>query len=234
MDYGQGDYVGQLATILAHEVKNPLSLIKANIDYLELCDNDKIYSKNYIVIKNQLQKTNDILLEFLNLVTATQDSFEYINIIQINKIIKEIISEYKSVYKQFKLTIRNKVRQPEKTYIFCDKKSIAIAFRNIVKNAVEACIGLSGEEIIINVSVTEEENGNILYSFADNGPGLDEQTLFMLEQSMRYTTKKGGSGLGISICHNVLKEHGGKFSITNGKFGGCVSKVTLPAKRLEQ
>ncbi len=212
----------QLTAELAHEVKNPVALIKANIDYMQIIDTNGVYDKNFGIIKKELQKITNIVMDFIKLAKPVQNSER--EIIFIYDLIFEIIEEFDTPFDdkeiKFELTCFN-----EDLKFLGEYSKICIVFFNIFKNAVEAIsekgnistfIGREGDEIVIKV--------------VDSGEGINEG----IEKEVGtpfFTTKVGGSGLGLSICKKVIEGHNGTFKIYNNEGAGCTVEVRIREER---
>ena len=210
----------QIAAALAHEVKNPLSLVKANLDILETNEAAVLYEKNYSMIRRELNKIDQLLLEFLTIATPVNINSDLVYIVDI---LKNITEKYQSSFKNisFNLTYFS-----DDITVFGNEKSLSILFHNIIKNAVEAMdTNKFGENQVVSISLTTWGN-DLTIEISDTGCGIacGQETAIT---SDFYTTKKMGTGLGLGICHKIAEDHKGSFAIKNG-VKGCVVKVVLP------
>ncbi len=208
----------RLTAEFAHEVKNPVSLIKANIEYMQTSDTSGVYEKNYGIIKKELQKITNIVMEFIKLTKSAENSEK--EVIFIYDLVSEVIEEFDTPYEgkniSFELNCFDKDLK-----IFGEYSKICIVFFNIFKNAVEAI-----EKDGIISAFIGKENSDIIVKISDTGVGIKEE--FEKEIGTPFfTTKKGGSGLGISICKNVIESHGGTFLIFNNEKKGCTVEIKL-------
>jgi signal transduction histidine kinase len=214
------DTIEMLAATVAHEVKNPLSLIRANIDYIELCDKEKKFAHNYNVMKNELQKAQDMLVRFIELIRVI---YKFDEEVAVYDVIMTVIENYRG-----KLTGQNdiafNVACPDKNLNFEGNFQLfSMAMSNVLKNAVEALD--SGGLVDISVFCDAE---NIKITIKDSGPGLSEEALEGINSGTGYTSKRFGSGIGINICRNIIHEHYGTFEIGNAPDGGCLVTITVP------
>ncbi len=215
------EYLGiveMMAATLAHEVKNPLSLIRANIDYIELCDKEKKYINNYKIMRNELDRANEILYDFIAFMMPGAQKSEDVNICSI---IDEVVSSYETTLnKPIKF-----VRQYPKNIplIIGDRQRLRVVAANVIKNAVEA------QSTLINIKVSVKNN-MLKLTVQDNGCGISQETLDKIKTDIFYTTKKYGSGLGVNICKKITKEHGGIYNIKPKSKGGCEVVIELPLK----
>lgn len=209
--------VEEIASTIAHEIKNPLSLVKANVELLEMADLDSVYSKNYLVIKNELNKINEMIMDFLQL--TNQNSTDH-DIVYVYDIIFNILEKYRITldsYIDFTINCSDK-----ELSVIGDEKNLEKVFLNIFKNAVEA---LEGEKGTLEINILKSDD-KVLISFCDSGVGVKEYETNRLGESL-YTTKPNGNGLGFAICQKIIHEHGGTISIKNNETKGATVTVVL-------
>jgi signal transduction histidine kinase len=84
---------------------------------------------------------------------------------------------------------------------------------NICKNSIEAMIELPNSKLIIEAGIIEENN-SIYIKVSDNGKGMDKKTLDKIGTPF-FTTKQGGTGLGLSVCYDIIKQHRGWIDVTS-------------------
>lgn len=215
--------IEQIAAALAHEVKNPLTLVRARIDLLESNDEKADNKKNYNLIRKELNKINEIILEFINITQATsEEDFDYI---YISDIILSITEKYRDIYRNRINFIIN--TECTDIAILGLEKTIQILFNNIIKNALEA-IEEDGQ-IVISIE-TNNVHDSITVTVKDTGKGLPENLEDKIYENF-FTTKEFGSGLGLSICQKIVQDHKGNFSISNNNSVGCTAKVSFPIRR---
>ena len=224
MDFYTNNNFEQLSREFAHEVKNPLSLIKANIDYLQTSDTDGVYEKNYGVIKKELQKITNVVKDFIKVAKPFNsiDSTSYTEIIFIEDLVADVIEEFSTPIGdkkiQYELHCIN-----EDLKIIGEYSKICIVFFNLLKNSIEAIE--SEGKITIDIS---EKDKDIVIRITDNGAGIKkgfEETV----GTPFVTTKSTGSGLGLSICQKIIESHKGSFRLFNNKDSerGCTAEIVL-------
>ena len=210
----------QIAAALAHEVKNPLTLAKARLDLLESSDERIDNKKSYNLIRKELNKINDIMLDFINIMqTPDEENFDFV---YLSDIIYSLAERYKEIYESrinFTVDVEN-----TEVVILGNEKNIQILFNNIIKNALEA-IEKDGQ-IFLSVR-TNQANGSIIATVRDTGKGIPKDLENKIHENY-FTTKKFGSGLGLSICKKIAQDHKGKFEISNNDDLGCIAKVVFP------
>lgn len=208
----------KMTMALAHEVKNPVSLIKAHIELLELDKELSEYKSNISIIKRELNKISDIISDFM-LFYKPENSIKDINIVPI---IKEIMERFKIYSKEnIKFSLALECNKDEFNINLQDIK-ISMLFNNIYKNAVESIKDEQGH-IITKIYIL---NNRPTIDIIDDGEGLKKHSLQDIKKPF-VTYKKGGTGFGIVICESILNDIGGKFEIFNNKDKGCTVRLTF-------
>lgn len=212
--------IQEKALFLAHEVKNPISLIKANIELLELDSNMSIYEKNIDIIKKELNKITFIISDFLDTNKKDFSSFKTIKNFDLILLLKELNQNLSLINKTKKINFCLKCFcESNQVFIDADYLKLSILFSNIYKNAIEA-IDFSGN---INTYIKKEQ-GFLIVEIKDDGKGLDLSLKNNIGK-LFFTTKKTGSGIGLSICKQIVDELGATFEIFNNKDKGCTVRI---------
>lgn len=211
--------IEQIAAGLAHEVKNPLSLVRANIDLLELTDSEDLHKNNYMIMRREIEKINDLLLDFIQFAKPIENNLEVMDIIPV---ISELLDTVRLTYSkkiQFSLDCEG---LGEGLLVFGDTSKIRRVLLNIIKNAVEAV----DENGMIKLYV--KRNGKYVEIICkDNGKGFDSEQLKKMSEPF-FTTKQGGSGLGLFISKAIIDEHKGIFNISGESGKGCTVTIKIP------
>ena len=115
-----------------------------------------------------------------------------------------------------------------------DKDLLYRAFYNILINGQQAMDGPGIVRIRGAVEHLAQENGSgrVRLEFLDSGPGFDPAVLSSLLDPF-FTTKDGGTGLGLPIVQSIITSHGGQIELENGPEGGALVRVLLPAADVE-
>lgn len=203
----------EIAAVLAHEVKNPVAIIKANIDSIrDLLP--KSADKNIDVIYNAISRL-DKLIESYRLINIKTSNNE---LIYVEDMLIDIIEDYNIS----KPDIEFKYNCSSDLSLYGSYDKLSILFYNIYKNAVEAIENRG--EIVTDVY---PEGNRIVIKITDNGRGIEDINSVGLPY---YTTKENGTGLGILICKNIVDEHSGELYFKNNIVGSSVI-VKLPVNK---
>ena len=214
-----------IARKLAHEIRNPLTPIQLSLDRIaDKISTDDSSKKHLTIINNQILEISSLVNNFSDFARMPKPIFEGNNLLDI---INNSIDTYKLNYEKINFITNNELKA---TRIFCDKHQINRVLINLYKNSVESIEEVSSEtedfgEIITKIS---DDKKNFIITIYDNGVGFKESGKDN-EQDPYFTTKKDGSGLGLSIVSKIIHEHNGQIFYDNRleKKGAFVT-ITLP------
>ena len=208
--------IGELSARVAHDLRNPIGIIKNAIELIEMSSDDitnEKLSKRIKIIKKASDRMSRQINDVLDFVRTRPLELE-------NKSVKEILeASAKSIpLESVKITL------PENdALIDCDGRQLEIVFSNILTNAVQA-IEESGE---IKVRILEEED-DVRVEIEDSGPGIPEDKIEQIFDPL-FTTKSGGTGLGLVSCKNIVEQHKGKIVAKNNP---TIFEIVLPKKQV--
>jgi len=185
--------IGQLTSRIAHDIKNPLSVLQMSIDLLRQ-SNDKLSD----------QKTQYKLNIIAKNITRISSQVNFVlDFIRERQIRKEKIKLSDCINESIKnLTI------PENIKI--NKKSTKTEFTNLFINSIQA---IDDKEGTIDVTASEDKD-HIIISIQDSGPGISEEVRATLFEPL-VTTKQTGTGLGLVSCKSIIENHGGTIIAKN-------------------
>gem|GEM_PF-1147283 len=211
--------VGQLATGIAHEIRNPLAIIKMIEQTMksELKDNnDAIIELS--IIDEEVERANRVIKSLMEFGKPSKNEKK---ISSLNDIIEDVLIIINKYVFQHKVKINfNKGELP---YSKFDKEQLKQAFVNLIFNAVEAMP--QGGEISI---LTEIVSGNwIKVIFKDTGIGIEESNLKDIFNPF-FTTKEEGTGLGLPIVHRIIEEHEGIIKASSTVGEGTQFEILFP------
>ena len=215
---------GNLARKLAHEIKNPLTPIQLTIDriktkYSEKVDNNQKenFEENLKIINNQIKQIENLVNEFSDFARMPKPILKNNDLIQI---IKDNIKLLSELDKNIKINFKS---HSQSIVFKGDKEQLSRVFFNLIKNSIESIKQKEeknpdfSKEISIEIT---DNSDHINVTIIDNGLGFD-----ILSNNIKdilhpyFTTKKNGSGLGLSIVNKILNDHNGKIEfikINNG------------------
>ncbi|MFD1637719.1 ATP-binding protein [Evansella tamaricis] len=211
--------IGELAAGIAHEIRNPLTSLKG---FLQLISHESSGSKYEDIMSSELERINLIVNELLLLAKPKEMEFEPTRILSLLKTVVTIANTQAILHNiQIKLVYNEEL---EKIMIYCEENKLKQVFLNLLKNAIEAM----NEEG--NIYIKFKKLGDKLHLFfIDEGPGISKEIIGNLGKRF-YTTKPDGTGLGLMISMNIIREHQGELFITSEEGIGTKVEVVLPIK----
>ena len=209
---------------ITHEIKNPIAVIKAYLDMMDIEDKKKV--KKYIpIIKSEIDRLLNLLEDFL-LVNKANISFD---IMDINMLIDDIIDRELPIIKSNKIKFEKDLIDDE-IYINGDYNRLAQVLINIIKNSIEA-MDTKDYKLLIIKEVIKENNVNIIIS--DSGVGISKRIMNMIKEPF-YTTKNRGTGLGVSLSDEIIKAHTGTLVYESKENIGTKVTIKLPIIREDE
>ena len=216
-----------IARKLAHEIRNPLTPIQLSLDRIkDKISRDESSKKHLSIINNQIFEISKLVNEFSDFARMPKPVFEKNDILNITK---NSFETYQLNYEKINFIFENFLNNSE---IYCDKGQINRVLLNIYKNAIEsieerALTSKIKGEIVTKLS---EDKKHYFILIFDNGIGFKDSKNFK-HNDPYFTTKKDGSGLGLSIVSKIVHEHNGQIFYDNNKDqNGAYVNITLPKK----
>ena len=214
-----------IARKLAHEIRNPLTPIQLSLDRIkEKISDDENSKKHLSIINNQIFEISKLVNNFSDFARMPKPIYQKNNLLDV---IKTSVDTYKLNYQNIKFKLDNDLTDE---IIFCDKGHISRLLMNLYKNSIESIDekydqDKSAGEIITKLS---NNNYNFVITIIDSGVGFKDSGRFT-QHDPYFTTKKNGSGLGLSIVSKIVHEHNGQIFYDNrSDSNGAYVTVTLP------
>ena len=201
--------LGRLSSTIAHEMRNPLSIIGNAVYLLEKkCQGDKKIKKYIDIIHEELKHANDVINEILEF-TRLKDPVK--TSVDLQATLDLIFERYFNAHNiKYSLHLL-----PEPFIIMADPRQLVMLFANLIKNSVES----KPEGVRIVISGKKIGNEAIIH-FCDNGPGIPDDIREHLFEPL-YTTKTKGTGLGLFLCKMIVERHGGSIQLLSHEKGTC-------------
>ena len=225
--------MGRVVASIAHEIRNPLGIISSSAELLikRMTKTDDLVTGRILqAIYDEARRLARTVSDFLDYARPRQPKQE---LADINAMISQAI-----VFLGPDLTDRDigVVRSGEldsPLLVVGDKDLLYRAFYNIMSNAVQA-MGNSGT-LTIHLARVQAPEPAFQILFSDTGTGFSEEHMSQLLDPF-FTTKEGGTGLGLPIVNSIITSHGGILTLANAKDGGaevCVVLPEAPAESIE-
>jgi two-component system nitrogen regulation sensor histidine kinase NtrY len=219
----------EMAKQIAHEIKNPLTPMKLNIQQLY-----KSWTDGVPGFEKKLERFTKNQIEFIDNLSSIASAFSsFAKIPEANPVAVDLLEQIKTTFELFKssenISFRITCPHDEKVLIYADKEQINSIFSNLIKNGIQSIE--PGKEGIIKVNI-EKLSDKIVVSVSDNGTGIPES----LRKKMftpNFTTKSSGAGLGLSIAKRYVENAGGKIWFESETDKGSVFFIEFPLMSTE-
>jgi PAS domain S-box-containing protein len=223
--------LGRVATGIAHEIRNPLSGINIYLNTLEKLfqrggDPEKI--RGILEhIQSASRKIETVIKRVMDFSRPSAPQFVLKNI---NKSIEDAISLSSVTLRKRRIKIQ-KILDDNMAECYIDPQLMEQVILNLITNAAESMKDTEGENMI---EITSSfENDHIIVHISDSGPGVPEEIRDKIFDPF-YTTKTGSTGIGLSLCHRVVADHGGVLELTTSQWAGARFIIRIPVRKDHQ
>ncbi|KJS88352.1 MAG: hypothetical protein JM58_00840 [Peptococcaceae bacterium BICA1-8] len=210
--------LGQLVAVIAHEIRNPLMAIKTFIDLIpNKIENKRFQHKLIQYVPAELDRLNQLvthLLEYAKPRPSEKAEFK------IKTLLNELLVLFNKKLKERNINLV--IEADEDALVFADKQQLKQILINLILNSIQAF----QKEGFLKIAIHENEKGCTI-EVTDNGCGIPKTYLNKVTDPF-FTLKEDGSGLGLSICYQLIKEHGGDISIFSKEKEGTTVYLFLP------
>lgn len=213
----------EMARQVAHEIKNPLTPMKLNVEFLEKAWKDKAPD-----FPERMGRFKSMMIEQIDTLSHIADEFSNFaklppprkEVVDLNEILESVAALYAKNEKNAEVNFR---RNEKPLTVYGDKEHLLRVFNNLVKNAIQA-IPENREGHVDILGFSDENTLTILVK--DNGTGIPEELRERIF-TPNFTTKGSGSGLGLAICRNIVRENGGEIDFTTQTGEGTTFRTVL-------
>ena len=220
----QYDELAGLAGSLAHEIKNPLSVIRLNIELLaedmEGVDAPKVrqWRERVATVNNQCQRMERLLNDFLSFARLRNLELKTGNL---NDQIRQVLEWFTPKAQQQNVEIKRYL-DSDLPMIRMESQTMQAALVNLVKNALEAMP--DGGVLTARTRITRL---GVALDLIDTGVGMSHKTLLNMFKTF-YTNKYGGSGLGLPTAKRIIEAHGGRINVQSSEGRGTQFTLEFP------
>ncbi|MGD8535464.1 MAG: ATP-binding protein [Candidatus Aminicenantes bacterium] len=217
--------IGRISAGIAHEIRNPLTSVKLNIQKLMQSDNLNAVEKEHLDISQEgikhMEKSIKDLLDFTRASELNVDRFS------VEQVLEESI-KILSDSLELKKIVLEKNYPDELPQALVDGDKLRQVFLNVLRNAYEAVE--EGGKITISLSLLKERSGKkIKVEIVDDGCGIPEKERDIIFE-LFYTTKTTGIGLGLAIARKIIEQHGGSINLKENMTQGTSFEVLIPVE----
>jgi PAS domain S-box-containing protein len=216
--------MGQMIAGVAHELNNPLTAIIGISDLLCGAAQDERTRHQTDLIHQQARRAAQIVQSLLAFSRPASAQRAPVNV---DQVIRRALQLHEHSLQQNQIAVQFGP-SPEMLHVDADANQLMQVFLNLLTNAEQAIHGVRDHgQIRIRV---EQAGAKVSATMEDDGPGIKPEILAGIFDPF-FTTKRpgGGTGLGLTICLSIVKEHGGTIEVQTSPLGGALFRVVLPA-----
>ena len=222
---GQLRSAGRLAAEFAHQIKNPLAVIRNAAHSLErsVRENKKNAAQQIEIIQEEVTHADKVITQIMGYAQLSEGRVEKLGVAQkLNEAIEQI----------FPAAVPTGIRVVKKLSgpfppLLMQRGHLSEIFLNLLQNAREALDGRG----VVTVSAQTQRDNTVVISVADDGPGIAPDKLGRIFEAY-FTTKEKGTGLGLAIVKHNAELYGGTVQVESELGNGAKFIVTFPAKSL--
>lgn len=216
--------LAELASTLAHEIRNPLNLINLTADHLgdQFPPEEYERRQDYLALvgslKSEVKHLNHVVGDFLSLGRPHK-------LQRVNFRFATLVDQVEVMVKQQLATkgIAFHSDCPTDLFINADQEQLRLVLLNLMLNSIEAV--LPGGRIDIHAH--QGSDGMVSIVVIDNGRGVNPEHLELIFEAY-FSQREGGTGLGLALVRRIIEEHGGKALAKNNQEGGLMLELRLP------
>lgn len=209
----------EMARVMAHEVKNPLTPIRLALERMESkkgSDNTEFapaFDRGMTVIQEEVDNLQSLVAEFSDFARLPEATLAPHDL---NQQLTDIVVPYKD-QADFKLDLSKDVPA-----IQADRVQMKQVFVNIIHNAIQSSRG----DCVIRIA-TSDHDGQVSVTISDNGPGIPPQDMKKIFEPY-FSTRKKGTGLGLAVVKRIVEQHGGTVRVKSEPGQGTEFTLVFP------
>ena len=217
--------IARLVGGLAHEIKNPLSTIRLNMELLaeDFQSDDSPRTRRALakiqIVQQECQRLQDLLDDFLNFAKVRELRLEPTDL---NDVVRQVLEFYQPKAAESQIDLLPYLTS-DLPSVLLDRESFRGVLFNLILNAQQAMP--DGGQLTVATQMTPR--GVALY-LVDTGCGMDDATMARIFEAF-YSTKPGGSGLGLPTARKIVEAHGGRMFVQSKVGKGTQFVIELPA-----
>lgn len=216
--------IGELAAGVAHEINNPMAIIRGNAEVLLMDLHDGHENREEAeIIAQQVVRVEGIVG---NLLSFARQQRKTLKPVALELLLEEILKQMKHHVTLDGIEIRREYSL-ESTHIEGDDNQLRQVFTNLVVNALQS---MENGGILTVRTVIDTISGSCRVEIGDTGNGIPSEQIKDIFTPF-FTTKQTGTGLGLSVSYGIVKNHGGMISVSSSVGSGSLFTVTLPLQQ---
>ncbi|WP_216624632.1 sensor histidine kinase [Paenibacillus foliorum] len=219
--------MGQMAAGMAHEIRNPLASIKG---FAQLAKHRLLQPvikvdelTHYLDLSiNEIDSLNRLVTDFLLLARKSDNANHDETVVDVKRVLQRVIGIVDQIVLSDEIDLSTNISDQE-LFTYGDASQLEQVFLNILKNAIDSISKTNG---VIQILATIVAN-NIFIKIADNGTGMSQETLDRIYDPF-FTTKETGTGIGLSICKQLIERLNGRIEHESEIGNGTIATIVLP------
>jgi PAS domain S-box-containing protein len=215
--------IGTLAATVAHELRNPLGVIQTAVYNIRRKRKNPDIDRHIASIEKKVEESDRIISNLLSYSRLKQPILQTTDL---SAVIRDAVSDTSNQTGACGTSLRMDLDSINGLEAHIDPDQVREVMSNIINNACQA-LGENGGVVEIGAQITDGESVEVVVK--DNGGGMDKDTLARAFDPF-FTTRSKGTGLGLTICRDIMRLHGGNLAIESKKGHGTTVTMTFPMK----
>lgn len=214
--------IGNLSARIAHDLRNPLSIIQSTSQILKMKLDSNLDEK----MREQWARLDRAIYRMSH---QLEDVMDYVRMSPLKKKDYSLCVILQDVVERIVTPDNVEIHLPHNDReVFCDPEKLEIVFVNLLMNAIQALETKNG---IVSVGIFDDpqDGNNVLVKVSDTGAGIPQDVLPKIFEPL-FTTKQVGTGLGLSSCKNIIEQHGGTITVSSTVARGTTFTIKIPKK----
>jgi signal transduction histidine kinase len=212
--------IGQLAAGLAHEIRNPLASIDGAAELLEANSTAEVRTETIGIIRKECARLNRLLSGLLDFARPRRPELGEVDVAGVLDRVIDLLSHSSGRAVRFRSEAQAGLPK-----LRCDREQLAQVVLNLALNAAQA-MPLGGEVVLR----AARSNSGLRIEVKDEGEGVPKENLDKIFDPF-FTTKPAGTGLGLSVAHQIVTQHGGTVSAEPNPDRGMTFAIELPTAK---
>jgi signal transduction histidine kinase len=211
--------LGQLSAGLAHEIRNPLASIEGAAAVVQRERESEERRREFLdIIQKESRRLNQLLTSFLNFAKPSPPDLKTV---EIEGLLDSVIVLAQHAGETRRRDLKKDI-QPALSRLECDPEQLKQVLLNLVMNAIQATP--QGGTVLL---AAREDGNKVTIDVHDQGCGISHECLDRIFDPF-FTTKETGTGLGLSLAHQIVSQHGGTLTVARNSPDGVTMRVSLP------
>ncbi|MGH9328492.1 MAG: two-component system sensor histidine kinase NtrB [Terriglobia bacterium] len=213
--------LGQLSAGLAHEIRNPLASIEGAAGVLRRENPSERRRLEFLdIIQKESRRLNQLLTRFLRFAKPAAPD---IRVVGIGDLLDSVVSLARHADGAGRVELRKEIK-PGASTVECDPEQMKQVLLNLVMNAAQAMP--QGGTVVLRA---QRDDSRFSIDVEDQGVGISQENVERVFDPF-FTTKDAGTGLGLSVAHQIINQHGGRLTVLRNSPEGVTVRISIPLK----